>query len=155
PPDHLEHLFLDVLGIDNPVWPDALREPHGEPTARRAEVGDDGAFGDFERVHDLVRPVPLLTIGAFEDAEVQWRKKPAASLSRVGGTGRMSGKGEQRHERRNPEGPLHSRPALRALPASLAPFFSPTTPPLVIDSTERISSSFDASRRPRSRTSSR
>ena len=46
PADRLEHLRLDVFGVDEAVRADAAREAEREPAAAGAEVGDDRAVGD-------------------------------------------------------------------------------------------------------------
>src|SRR5204863_1727136 len=118
----------------------------------RADFRNQGPIGDLERVHDLFGPVPLLAIGALEHAEIQRREKalarflsPLGKRSGMGGIGR---KGKQNEQRQHAS---HRFPALPVRPASPAP----TIPPLVIALTERISSSFPASRSFRSSTRSR
>ena len=74
--DRLDHLRLDVFGVDLAVRTDAARQAHGEPAAAGAEVGDDAAVADLERVHDLIGPLPRVAIRTLEQAEVLRRKQP-------------------------------------------------------------------------------
>jgi hypothetical protein len=71
PFDRIDHGWLDVLGVHEPVRADAACEPDGEPAARRANFGDDRAVGDVQRVHDLIRLLPLVAVGRFEKTEVE------------------------------------------------------------------------------------
>lgn len=68
--DRFDHLRLNVFGINEPVRSDPAREPNGEPSAAGAEVGDDRALGNEQRVHDLVRFLPELAIGRLEETEI-------------------------------------------------------------------------------------
>ena len=87
PLDHLDHLRLDVLRVDPPVGADAAREPDGEPAAGGAEVSHDAAFGDVERVHDLLGALPDVAIGPLELAEVLGREQLAVLLPLLAGDG--------------------------------------------------------------------
>ena len=74
--DGFDHLRLDVLGVDDAVGADALGQPHREPAAAGAEIGDDRAVADAERIHDLVGTLPGLTIRAFQHAQVLRLEEP-------------------------------------------------------------------------------
>ena len=78
--DGFDHLRLHVLGVHDPVWPDAAREPQREPAAPGAQIGDDRTVRDAERVHDLIGLLPGLTIGGVEQAEILGREQAAGSL---------------------------------------------------------------------------
>ena len=41
-----------------------------EPAAAGAEIGDDRAVGDLQRVHDQIGLLPLIAIGRFEQPEI-------------------------------------------------------------------------------------
>ncbi len=88
PFDRVDHRRLDIFRVDEPVRPNAPRQPHREPTACRADLGDDRSVGDVQRVHDLIGLLPLIAIGCFEQTEVQGREK-----ARLGLEGRRGGKG--------------------------------------------------------------
>jgi hypothetical protein len=57
-PNRLDHLRLNVLGKDEPVRPDSVREVDREPPIPGGDIGNDGAFGDEQRIHDLIRLLP-------------------------------------------------------------------------------------------------
>ena len=80
PVDRLEHLRLDVLGDDEPTRPDAASEADGEPAAAGADVGDDRAIGDAERVHDLAGTLIRLAIGTLEQTQFFGREQAAVGL---------------------------------------------------------------------------
>ena len=61
---------LDVFGVDAAVRADPARQPHREPAAAGAEVGDDAAFADLQRVHDLIGPLPRVAIRSLEQPEI-------------------------------------------------------------------------------------
>src|SRR5204863_9168725 len=96
-PDRFEYFFLDVFRVDHAVLIQAMREPDGEPAAACADFADERAVGNLQRVHDLIRLLPLLAIGAFEDSQVQRREQAAAFL---GGWGREGRKGREGGEGR-------------------------------------------------------
>src|SRR5205085_8190917 len=64
--NRLDHLRLDVFRVNPTVGPDRAGEPHREPAAAGAEIGDAAAFADEERVHDLVRTLPGIAVRSFE-----------------------------------------------------------------------------------------
>ena len=72
---YLDHLRLDVLRVDPAVGPTRRGQPDGEPTAGGAEIGHDAAFGDVERVHDLLGALPDVAIGTLELTEVFGREQ--------------------------------------------------------------------------------
>src|SRR4051812_6312706 len=163
-----EHRRLDVLGVDAAVGTDALGELQREPAAGGAELGDLRTFGDAERVHDLIRFLPLLTIGSLEQAQVLraeearirfrlWRGR--GWMGRRGGIGRTGQHDDpyaddRRQRRFHRVSSLPALPPFLSFPAVPVPP-SPTTPPLVMDSTDRISFRRLSSSRPRSSTSAR
>ena len=55
PGDRGEHLGLHVLRVDETVRSDPARQPHREPAAARADVGDDRRLGDAKGIEDLLR----------------------------------------------------------------------------------------------------
>ena len=130
PVDHLDHLRLDVLRVDDAVRADPARQPHREPAAARAEIGHDGAISDPERVHDLFGLIPVVAIGCFERPEVLRREQPfsghQSQSERYVRTGRLNGP---------------SRPTATAQRpgevSCLSTFHSPTIPPRVIASTDK------------------
>src|SRR5690606_872577 len=69
PLDGLEHLRLDVFGVDDAVRADTAREANREPAAAGAEVGDARAFGDAQGVHDLFGFLPRIALGPFRSEE--------------------------------------------------------------------------------------
>jgi hypothetical protein len=182
--DRFDHLPLNVLGIDDAVRADAAREVHREPAPGRADFRDDGALGDEERVHDLIRLLPLLAIGRFEEPQVERieqvavrpglvrrsrRDRPRSRRLQIGGV-RVCQSRRQKTQDDSSGCPAH--PAQRSGVPHAGPFgpatcvchppappfsvpFSPTMPPRVIASTERISSRRAPSRSPRSSTMSR
>ena len=83
PLDRFEHQRLDVLGVDKAGLSDATRQTDREPAAARAEIGDHRPFGELERVHDLFGLLPLIAVGALEQAQVErweetrllWRRR--------------------------------------------------------------------------------
>ena len=77
PGDGGEHLGLHVLRVDETVRSHPARQPHGEPAAARADVGDDRRLGDAEGVEDLLGPLPLVAIRCFEQPEILRREEPA------------------------------------------------------------------------------
>src|SRR5690606_22681367 len=77
PLDGLEHLRLDVFGVDDAVRADTAREANREPAAAGAEVGDARAFGDAQGVHDLFGFLPRIAVGPFERAEIFRWEEPA------------------------------------------------------------------------------
>ena len=79
PLDDLDHLRLDVFGVDPAVRADAPRQPDREPAAGGAEISDDAAFGDVEGVHDLIGPLPDVAIRALELS----RGSPAGTACRA------------------------------------------------------------------------
>src|SRR5262249_14208858 len=81
PFDRVDHLPLDVLGIDDSVRADLAREPYRNPSASGAQVGDRAAVADAERVHDLIWPLPGVTVWPFELTEILRTKQPGALLS--------------------------------------------------------------------------
>ena len=64
--DRFDHLRLDIFGVHEAIGSHAARQANGEPSAAGAQVRDDGALGDLERVHDLIRLLPQLAIGRIE-----------------------------------------------------------------------------------------
>jgi len=78
----------------------------GEPGAG-ADVGDRRAVRDSKRVHDLIRLLPRIAIGAFEQPEVLRREQMPCPLwlSALGvgswdlGVGRESGRENERDDR--------------------------------------------------------
>ena len=135
------------------VRPDAAREPDREPAAAGAEVGDDRAVGDAERVHDLIGLLPLLAIGRFEQAEIlSGGNSRSLRLAAGAGGGRAPARRGDRTRSRRADGARsrthdraltrlrrRSRRLRRRRPACR--LASPTMPPRVIASTDRISSS--------------
>src|SRR5262245_27877686 len=103
------------------VRPDAVRQANGEPAAANAEISDDAAFADRERVHDLFRLLPRVAIRSFEETELFGRKQTAV-LRR---SRRQEADGGDDRQRR----------------AHLHRSSSPGTPGEVITSGERIRSS--------------
>ena len=87
PLDRLAHLRLDVLRVDPPVGADAACEPDGEPTAGGAEISHDAAFGNVERVHDLLGALPDVAIGTLELTEVLGRDQFPVLLPLLAGDG--------------------------------------------------------------------
>src|SRR5438105_4953746 len=77
PLDRLNHQPLDVLRVHQAVAPHAAREANGEPSAGGAQIGGHAAFGDLQRVHDLVGFLPRFAVGRFEQADIGRRKDPA------------------------------------------------------------------------------
>src|SRR5262249_38587628 len=114
---------------------DLAREADGDPPAARAEVGDDAVFADLQRIHDLIRPLPRVAVGAFELAEVFRRKRPGV----LGGRLRARDAGDcERH---------------KDLPRHWCAFF-PGMPGEVMTSGDRMSASCASGSSLRSRTSS-
>src|SRR6185369_4379179 len=74
--DRLNHRTLDVLGVDHPVGTDAAGQLDREPAAPGAEISDDACFADAQRVHDLVRALPLVAIRLLEFAEILRLEQP-------------------------------------------------------------------------------
>jgi hypothetical protein len=110
--DRLDHLPLNVLGVDDAVRADSAREVHREPAACCADLRDDGALGDEERVHDLIRLLPLLAIGRFEESQIErveqiprrprlFRRNrgglPPCLRRRIGGAWRQESSSEEVH----------------------------------------------------------
>src|SRR5260221_8966130 len=82
--DRLEHLALNVLGVNDAVRPDATSEAQREPSARGAELRDGRSVGDAEFIHDQFGLVPLIAIGRLEEAQIFWVEEFAPrSLLRV------------------------------------------------------------------------
>src|SRR5262249_14919087 len=55
---------------DEPVRSDPPREAQREPSARGAELGHHSTFGNADRVHDLLRLLPLVAIRRLEQPEI-------------------------------------------------------------------------------------
>ena len=137
--DRFDHQRLDVFGVDHAVRSDAPREPDREPAAAGAEVGDDRAVGDLQRIHDQIRLLPLVAVGRFEQAEILRREtaRPFVAVCCGFWAGSAGGRGEARDRAsssRRDEGagaaratrePLHDGPPSPVLPASLSAASSP------------------------------
>src|SRR5262245_55001222 len=107
PVDCFNHLWLDVFCVDEPVWSDPPGQSDFEPAAACAEIGDDRAVCDPERVHDLVGLVPLVAIGRFKQPKILRRieawlllGRRRWSLTDLDARNRKSGKGWMGSERR-------------------------------------------------------
>ena len=99
PLDHLDHLRLDVLGVDPAVRPDAPRQTDREPAAGGAELSDDAALGDVEGVHDLIGTLPDVAIRSFELGQVFGRKQFAVLLPLLGAGDRGQQRERDEHDR--------------------------------------------------------
>src|SRR5207237_285221 len=69
-PDRFDHRALDVLRVHDSIWTDAASEVQCEPAAAGTDVRDDRSIRDAERVHDLLRLLPLVAIRRFEQPEI-------------------------------------------------------------------------------------
>src|SRR5262249_35838049 len=61
----VDHVGVDVDGVDDAVRADDLREPEREVPAARADVGDALAFADADRLEDAVGLLPAVASPAF------------------------------------------------------------------------------------------
>jgi hypothetical protein len=86
--NRFDHLRLDVFGVDEPVRADAVREMDREPAIAGADIGDHRAFSDLQRVHDLIRLLPQLSIRRVEQAEILRLEQMTFRLLRFGREGR-------------------------------------------------------------------
>ena len=73
--DGFDHLGLHVFRIHTAVGSDPAREPDCEPAAAGAEIGDDAAVANLQRVHDAIGLLPVLAIRPFERTELRRRKQ--------------------------------------------------------------------------------
>ena len=99
PPDGLEHDGLNVLGVDHAVLFDSPRELHREPPACGSKLRDRGTFGDLQRIHDLMRLLPLVAIGSVEQAQILGAEQ--AAIARVGRGGSEAGSASLAARRRD------------------------------------------------------
>src|SRR4029077_16130756 len=124
--------------VDPAVRPDAARDPHREPAAAGAEVGDDAALADVQGVHDLVGTLIGVAVRPFELAE-QLGREEARVL---------------RAERRRAREDACSDEGRQAPRDHVAFVSAPGIPGAVIASGERICASLSSGTSFRSRTMS-
>src|SRR4029079_6271754 len=137
--DDLDHLRLDVFGVDASVGADATRQADGEPPAAGAEIGHDAAAADRQRVHDLFGALPRVAVRPFELSEPGRRKQPRGLCRR-----------ERRCTGQHDAGDEGSRAAAD----HVAVVLDPGIPGDVISSGDRICASLSSGINLRSRTMS-
>src|SRR5690606_16799724 len=79
--DRINHLPLDVFGVDAPVGADAPRQADREPAAAGADVGYPRSVGNPERIHDPIGLLPFVAVGTLENTEILRRKQPSVCRS--------------------------------------------------------------------------
>lgn len=105
--DRFGHLPLNVLGVHEPIRSDPPGQPNGEPSSPGTKIRDDRTVGNRERVHDLIRPLPGVTIRRFEEPEILREKQ--APMPRLGVRARAERQQHGEHRPAAPPGPARSR----------------------------------------------
>ncbi len=101
--DRFDHQALHVDRIDAASAPDTPRQPHGEPTSARPEIGDRRPFGHMECIHHLIRFLPCLAIGRLEQPQIL-RREQAWIAWRLLLQGRLEGRHYGRGRGRRDDG---------------------------------------------------